>query len=626
MSAPMRALTRALAVATIVVSAFVTATPVSAEPNPRQTDENAENQAALVEAEDHRLMQVRAVAAVAALSGGVDWNKPYRLDTGSGYTLVLTQQSTAYSVADLLRLAPQTFTREADGSYLLAENIYLSTGAKLKLSNPGGLAIRMMSNSNGFVSIVSFGGELTIEGTEQAPTTITSWDPRTGRPDTDVDDGRAYVRAIGGQFTMRYGNLGNLGFWSGRTGGLSLTGTQRPDTGQVDGPGHLTKDQRHQAKNDRLDGPARADQPPQAGGVVAQPSGPLSTPQGSSFAVPGQSYVSVEITRSVLAGNAFGLFISSAQGITITDTTVENSREDGLIMHRGASQAVVERVVSRNNGGDGFVLSRATEQVRVSGSTAERNRGNGYTLSGSPLADGPSASGEPVTSYGSNSVSNSVAKHNGHYGIEVLGGQGVGIQNNQVDGSDMGIVARQGGRDVTITGNQVRGQRRQGIAVRDGVTGAVVTGNVVTGADTAIYVRGSIAEVRGNTVQSARNHGVTLVGAVGGSTVTYNVIGGVGPSALDLARSSGEVATRENQVFAWHDTSAFWVKFRHYASPMTLLWTAIFLVILLSAVAGARRRGAADHPYADKRPLRSAPARELHARARGRARVPELAK
>jgi hypothetical protein len=231
-----------------------------------------------------------------------------------------------------------------------------------------------------------------------------------------------------------------------------------------------------------------------------------------------------------------------------------------------------------------------------------------------------------VASYGSNSVSNSVARDNGHYGIEVLGGLDVGIQNNQVEGSDMGIVARQGGRNVAITGNQVRGQERQGIAVRDGVTGATVTGNVINGADTAIYVRNSVAEVRGNTIQAARNHGVTLLGAVGGSVVSYNVIAGVGPSALDLSRSTGDVTARENQVFAWHDTSSFWVRFRHYASPMTMLWAGIFLVILFSAVAGARRRSAARaHPYADKARLASAPPLEVRV-ARGRARVPEPAR
>jgi hypothetical protein len=597
---------------------------------PAISEENADRQAALVAAEDHRLTQVRAVTAVAAIQGGVDWAKPYRLDTGGGYTLVLTQQSDPYTVADLLKLAPQTFVRQQDGGYLLTENIYLNSGAKLRLANPGGLRLRLASNGNGFVSIVSFGGGLTIEGTPQARVSITSWDPRTKKVDADPNDGRAYLRAIGGQFSMAYAAVSSLGFWSGRTGGLSLTGTDRPNTGDVDGPTHLTKAQRHDAKERRRTekgGPARP-QTPTNNGVLAQPSGPLVTPD-SRFDVPGLSYVSGRISHSTVAGNMFGLFVSSANGITVADTVVENSLRDGVVMHRFASSAVIERVVSRRNVGDGFILSRATQQVRVSGATAERNGGNGFTLSGQPLATGPSASGESIGSYGSNSVSNSVARANGHYGIEILGGLDVGVQNNRIEGSDMGIVARQSAEKVAITGNRLTGQRRQGIAVRDGVRGATVTGNVIEDADTAIYVRNSLAEVRGNTVQGATNHGVTLVGDVGRGVVSYNVIAGVGPSAVDTSRADGKLDIRENQVFAWHDTSSFWVKFRHYASPMTMLWTGILLLILFSAMRGGRRRRAARvHPYADKAPLDARVAREFAdpTPVRGRARVPVMAR
>jgi hypothetical protein len=589
-----------LCTAGLTVAAGASA-PAAAGPAPQVSADDAERQAGLVAEEDRRLIQVRAVTAVAPMQG-TNWTKPYRLDTGGGYTLVLTQRSTDYTVADLLALAPQTFVRQPDGAYLLTENIYVNSGAKLKLSNPGGLTIRLASNGNGFVSIVSFGGGLNLEGTPQAPTTVTSWDPRTNKPDTEVNDGRAYLRAIGGQFSMAYSVVSHLGFWSGRTGGLSLTGTDRPNTGDVDGPTHLTKDQRHAAKAERLaEGPAQSNQPPSIGGVDALPSGALVTPD-SRFTVPGLSYVSGNISHSTITGNAFGLFVSSANGITISDVTVEGSREDGVIMHRFASSAVIERTVSRGNGGDGFVLSRATQQVRISGATAERNRGNGFTLSGQPLAEGPSASGESIASYGSNSVSNSVATGNGHYGIEILGGLNVGVQNNRVEGSEMGIVARQAADKVAITGNHVRGQRMHGIAVRDGVTAATITGNVIDGADTGIYVRDSVAEVRGNTIQNAGNHGVTLVGGTDGSVVSYNAVAGVGPSAVDMSRASGSVQLRENQTFAWHDTSSFWTRVAHYASPMTLLWVSILVLIVFSAVKGRRTPavvpGVVAHPYA----------------------------
>ncbi|WP_238431781.1 right-handed parallel beta-helix repeat-containing protein [Streptomyces cavernae] len=595
---------------------------------PKFTPEESEAQAALVDAEDHRLDQVRAVAAVAPLKGA-KWSQPYRLDTGSGYTLVLTARTKPYGVSDLLSLAPQTFVRKRDGSYLLTENLYLNAGAKLKLSNPGGLTMRMASSNKGFVSIVSFGGRLILEGTAQAPMKIGSWDTKTNKPDTDPRDGRAYIRAIGGQFAMKYAAVSDLGFWSGRTGGLSLTGTDRPDTGNIDGPDTPTSDDLNQRERAEAADKAEkeAEQIPSSGGVLAQPSGELTTPD-SRFTVPDLSYVSAEVDHSTIKGNTYGLFVSGATGVSITDTKVSKSFQDGLVLHRYVTNADVARTTSKDNGGDGFVLARATQQVQVTGSTASGNKGNGFTLSGRPLASGPSASGESISSYGSNSVSNSTADDNGRYGIEILGGMDVGVQNNNVRGGDMGIVARQEAAKVAITGNHLKGQVRQGISVRDGVTEAQITGNIVENADTGVYVRDSVAEVRGNTIQDATNHGVSMVGGVDGSTISYNVIAGVGPSALDTVRAGGDMDIKKNQTFAWHDTSSFWTKFRHYASPMTLLWTFILLLILMSAVMGQRQRGnrgrgrrGRAHPYADKKPLPTPPPTEIRLAAHERVPV-----
>ncbi|MGW2053530.1 right-handed parallel beta-helix repeat-containing protein [Streptomyces sp. NPDC001840] len=618
----LRTAARLAAVLPVALALFLgSPAPASADGSDGQDDrpvttaEDAENETALVAEEDHRLDQVRAVAAVAPLKGE-KWTRPYRLDTGGGYTLVFTPRTQPYGVSDLLKLAPQTFVRsKRDGSYLLTENIYLLAGAKLKLSSPGGLTLHLASNTRGFVSIVSFGGRLTLEGTPQAPMKISSWDPAANKPDTDVRDGRAYVRAIGGQFSMSHAQVSDLGFWSGRTGGLSLTGTDRPDTGNIkytDGDQDLNR-RELAAADDKAE--RESEQTPHAGGVIAQPAGELAAPD-SRFSVPDLSYVSAEINNSTITGNLYGLFLSGATGANIIRTKVINSLEDGVVLHRGVTNVVVDRTVSQGNGGDGFVLSRATQQVRVTGSKALSNGGNGFTLSGRPLANGPSASGESTSSYGSNSVSDSTARDNGRYGIEVFGGVNVGVQNNEVDGGDMGIVAREDSAKVTITGNHLTGQTRQGISVRDGVSSATVTGNIVEGTETGVYIRDSQAEVRGNTVQDATNHGISLVGDIDKSTVSYNVVAGVGPSAVDTSRAHGGVTLKENQTFAWHDTSAFWVKFKHYASPMTLLWVSILVLIVVSAVLGARRGIERDgqpkvHPYADKKPLPSAPATEV---------------
>ena len=571
---------------------------------------DAERQAALVAAEDRRVLEIRSVAAVAALTG-TQWSKPYRLSTGSGYTLVLTARGAKYTLADLLALAPQTFVRQPDGSYLLLENIYLNAGAKLQLSNPGGLTIHLVSNNSGFVSIISFGGVLSISGTEQAPVKIDSWDPRTKQPDTVVSDGRAYVRAIGGQFTMTYAHISHLGFWSGRTGGIGLTGTDRPNTGSTQSTQVHGNTARDAAKQKAADSPAQPNTTPNQGDVLALPSGNLTTPD-TRFGVADQSYVSVKITNSQLTGNAFGLFISGANGVQVSDSVVQHSLLDGVVLHRYASNGVLDRVVSKLNGRDGFRIARATEEIRISASTASGNAGNGYTFSGRALADGPSAAGESTAIYGNNSVSNSTARDNGHDGIEVDGGLNVGIQNNQVIGGDMGIVASRGAHQVAIVGNQLSQQRWQAISLRDGVVGATVTGNIIAAGQTGIYLRDSVATVRGNTVDGVTRHGVSVVGSAGGSSVSYNVISGMGPTALDLARAHGKVKTGHNQTANWRDTRSLLRRLRSMLRPMTLIWLGVLLLIMVSAVRARKaRRGTspgAVHPYQLQRPLDLAPA------------------
>ena len=52
----------------------------------------------------------------------------------------------------------------SDGSFLLSEHVLVLAGAALRLSEPGGLTLRLASSPEGFATIVSFGGELADHG------------------------------------------------------------------------------------------------------------------------------------------------------------------------------------------------------------------------------------------------------------------------------------------------------------------------------------------------------------------------------------------------------------------------------------------------------------------------------
>jgi parallel beta-helix repeat protein len=557
------------------------------------TKVEAEKESALVADEDRRLNQVRAITALSSDQKQAKLRVPYRLVTGAGYTLVLTARKLPYTISDLVKLAPQTFVRQADGSFYLSENLYVTLGATLSLYNPGGLVLHMASSASGFSSIVAFGGNINLSGSANAPVKITSWDARAAAPDLDPRDGRAYIRAIGGQFAMDYTEVANLGFWSGRTGGIGLTGTDRPNTGATQ-----TEDQLHgkTEKNAARDAARKAkanggDATPKDGSVGVIPSGSIKTPgAGGEYDVQTQGYVNVRITRSKISGNAYGVFISGANGVLISDTTVEKSFLHGVMLHRFTYNGRIERTLSRQNKGDGFTLARAAHDIRITASTAEDNGGNGFTLNGQPLADGQSAAGESIEAYGNNTVENSIARHNGRYGVEVQGGINVAVQNNEIIGGDMGIVARRDASNINIVGNQISGSKRQGIAIRDGVLGSTVTGNVITSATTGVYVRDAIATVRGNTIQDATLHGVTMIGGVKDSVVSFNVVTGAGPSAVDRARSHGHLTVADNQTFGWHDTSSLWVQLKRFARPLTLLWLLIIFMLVTSALQARRRK------------------------------------
>lgn len=560
------------------------------------------SEAEFVAAEDQRLLEVRTVGSLSSWSN-TPISSPYRLATGANYTLVLTSRSEPYTVEDLLGLAPQTFVRQPDGAYLLSENIVVDLGATLNLGAAGGLRLQMASDEQGFVSIVNYGGRLNIQGTTGAPAEIASFDRQTGQPDGVTDDGRAYLRSVGGQISIKHAEISSLGFWSGRTGGLALTGTDRPTGGALDELGQpLDLGERDPVGAAEPDGPAVEGNRRSALGEVL-PSGRLPVPTVDVDS-PEYSFVSAAISDTEVHDNAFGIFVSGANGLDIRESSFSRNLVGGIVLHRYVVNAVVEATEALDNGQDGVVLSRATTGIVLSEIRANENGRNGITISGQPLANGPNATGMGVESYGNNSLANSQASRNGRYGVEVLGGRNVALLANDVDANRMGIVVREAAESVDVVGNQVDDSISQGIAVRDGVTGATVSGNIVTGGETSLYIRDSVATVDSNTLTDAANHAVSLVGTVDTTSLQSNKITGSGPSAIDAKRAPDvERSGWVNDTSGWHDTTPFLVTLKRFLQPLTLMWLLLGVLLVFTALRGARSRRQKAHPYADKLPV-----------------------
>jgi nitrous oxidase accessory protein NosD len=552
-----------------------------------------EAEALLVATEERRIASVRAIANAADWSGAAQY-KPYRLATGKLYTLVLVARDAPYTIDDLEALAPRTFARQPDGSYLLSENIVVDEGASLDLSDPDGLTLHLSSNSESFVSIITLGGSFTVEGTLTQPATVTSWDINTGKPDLDTTDGRSYIRVVGGHADLGQAFFTHLGFWSGATGGVSLTGTDALDIETADLA--TGKDQRIAAGDSAN---------PEVFGNELIPADEGASLLPIDADLTSYGYVSALINNVTFDGNAFGIFVTSAEGVVIRDSEVKNSLVDGVIMHRFVSNSEISRTSSHDNAMDGFKLTRGTSGIVLERLTAKHNGANGISLNGRPLAEGPSATGTAVGSYGNNTVSNSTSEDNARYGIDVLGGNGVQLDSNAVNDNAMGIVVGAGADEVVIKNNSVEGSAKQGIALRSAGSDALVQGNTVVGGDIGIYARDAGGTFERNTVEEVSNHAITLIGRTGDSVISKNTVSGVGPSAIDVARAA-ETRVSGNDIDGWRSTKPLDVVLRGIFQPLTVMWLLLAVLLIVSAFSSiGRKHTGFRHPYSNLAPLSS---------------------
>ncbi|MDP9998806.1 right-handed parallel beta-helix repeat-containing protein [Pseudarthrobacter sulfonivorans] len=544
------------------------------------------SEARLVEQEDERLVYVRTIASAArwrveGLEGA------YRIRTGSSYTLVLPARSAAYTVTDLLALAPNAFRLQQGGSYLLSESIAVLAGATLALASPDparGLDLRLESGAEGFASVVALGGSLTLGGSEASKVSVSSWDSTKGGPDKTTKDGRAYIRVIGGHASFSHSNVSHLGFWSGNTGGLSLTGT--------DAVAVFTDEQPTSAEAREADGGARL--------LPEAELKDLTQESAQDYSV-----VTAGIENLRVDSNAFGLFVTNARDVAIKDTIISGSLVDGLVLHRFVTNATITGTSSSGNAVDGFSIGRSTEKISFENIQARDNGRNGLSMDGQPLADGPNAVGTAVNGYGGNQVSGGSFERNARYGIEVVGGSGLTLRNNRVALNEVGIVAADGATNVTIANNTLLDQIRQGVAIRDVGSAAVVTGNSITGGDTGIYVRDAGAVVKENTMNHISNHGITLLGAVNETSVEGNIVAGNGSTAIWAEASTGALVG-DNDTLAWAPAFTAERVVKSVFQPLTFIWFLLGALLLVTAVArGKNAERVLRSPYADHVPLTS---------------------
>lgn len=534
-----------------------------------------EREAALVVAERGRLDLVRQVASTAP--SRMTWlDGPYRVPTTPAPTLVLPPRQAPYSLEELETLSPTSVAAQDDGSVLISENIVALAGAALDLSADGN-AVRLLSAPDRFVSVITLGGELTAHGAADAPLTVTSVDPASGSADTSTADGRAYVRVIGGTVDLQQTAFEHLGFWSGETGGLALTGTDTPAGSEP-------------AAGDAAAGDDASDTPLLSADELATLTADSTRPGAVTGA----------LTDVTVTGDAFGLFVSRATKLTMTGLRVHDSLVDGIVLNRSVTESTIESSESTGNAVDGIVVERSCSGIAMSGVSASQNGRNGISVDARPLALGPSASGSPAAQYGSLQLQGGTIADNAGYGIRVDGGNDIAIGDSVVTGGVVGIALDHGSSGVELATNRFEGQSRQAISVAGGVQ-STIHGNRIESVDTGVRVEDAAAVVEDNEFAHITNHAVTLAGKATGVRVTGNTVAGNGAAPFHDAAAGGYFAG--NDVDGWEQRVTPTSVVRTIAQPLTIVWVALGVLLLFTMVAGYRHHHGRAARQAERRPL-----------------------
>jgi hypothetical protein len=452
---------------------------VSAAPDATDAPVAPKTPAELVAEEDARLTAVAALAPDdPALAQ--QWN-----------TVVLAPQGgrqTGYTVADLEALGAVRV--DDDRTLTLLRNVVVRRGAELDFY--GGGTVRMLSSAEGTTSIVVWGGILGVFGGEDDPLAFTSWDEAAATPDMDEDDGRAYVRARDGVLVIGHAEFRDLGYWSGRTGGLAVTGT-------------------------------------------------------------GDDRASAGIVSTKITGLHYGVFFSDTTQAGIQGTTIENSTLTGVEVTNGASDTTIERSTVTGSGGDGVSVSRQSTGTKITDSTVEESAGWGIRIDGSALADGPTSGGYGVTPAKGFTLTGSHVRNGREGGVRIISTDATEIRGTEVDEARSAVLVEGPSTGLTVADADLTSSDLRALDISGKVTDATVSDSRLAGRRIALELTGAAVIVRDNDMRVASGFAVELAEGAR-ADITGNTFHGVGQDVVASWSGSRTMQANNSQTdwtFQW---------------------------------------------------------------------------
>ncbi|WP_232793935.1 right-handed parallel beta-helix repeat-containing protein [Pseudofrankia saprophytica] len=518
------------AAVTAIVLAALPAQASSVQPLPPISSADAKKQATLVDAEDIRLRTMFERFGVLT--------QPVLVETaGSLPTVLLPARSEPYTAADVIDAGGGR--REVDGAVLFTANVLVGPQARLVI-NSQATELRLASGPTGFATVAAWRGALEFVGASpDHKLPIVGWDVQNLRPDTTTVDGRSYIRTMGGELIVRNVDASNLGFWTGRTGGIAWTGSKGE---------------------------------PSSGGAA----------------------------DSIFRNNIYGAYISGSEGIQMIGVRLEDNERSGLGVHRDATGTLISGVTAARNHGDGMTIDRASGS-RVMRSTVTDNSGDGITVDGRGLGVVATATGVQVNQIKDTLIDSNTVSGNGRYGIRVVGGENAVVRANKVTGSQVGIIVKSGANGTQITDNKVNDASETGIQVGPDARRTAMVNNTMTDSQRGIVVQDATTNILSrNRVTGATDYAILIRGQATDTKIQNNTLAGRGWRAIDIRKALG-INTREvhdNSTGGWVS-----LKPHHWYTlieqhPALLVWGIVVLLPIFGwwSRRRARKRPAA-HPY-----------------------------
>ncbi|MCR6031319.1 hypothetical protein GGQ22_07655 [Nocardioides sp. zg-579] len=447
---------------------------------------------AVLAAEDARLRAVSLGPAVGT--------------TRVGATVVLGPRPAAYGVDALV--AAGALRRTGPGVVELVRPVVARRGARVALHLPA-TTLRMHSGARAHASLVTWGGDLALSGAPGRPLRLVGWDPRRKAADRETSDGRAYLLVKDGRLRLADVETDHLGYWSGRTGGLAVTGS--PETS------------------------ATAD------------------------------LVGVRVRASHI-----GLYLSGVERSVVRRTEVTAVERDGVEVTNRSHRVRLTGVSVDRSGGAAIKVGNGASRVVVERARLTRSGGYGLLVDGSPLADGPNSAGYSTTNYAGVVLRRSLVADNDGGGVLVLRLDGLQVDRSTLLADGTALAVRGPADGLVVDRSVVRSQGATGIVVEE-VSGARVERSTVRARTTGVSLTDSTGEVRGNDIAVGTGTGVRVAGEDARAVVDGNAMTGRGPGAV--ADADGAEVQQGDTTGAWsyRPRAVLWLEEHGSALPGLLV-------------------------------------------------------